>query len=59
VADRWLEAPTDDFGDLPKTHPPTGVAPMRPARPLPDDERPPNMPDWAALRRRPGPARPQ
>jgi hypothetical protein len=46
--DRWLNAPTDDYGDLPETHPPVGVAPMRPAQPLPDADTPPNMPAWPA-----------
>lgn len=47
MVDRWLEPDTVDYSDLPQTNPPVGRAGMRPARPLPDGDTPPNMPDWA------------
>jgi hypothetical protein len=51
MSDRWLNAKTVDFSDLPVTQPAAGVAPMRPARRLPHGNTPPNMPAWPSSSR--------
>jgi hypothetical protein len=48
VADRWLEAKTVDYSDLPQVCPPVGRAVVNRARRLSGGGQPPNLPAWPA-----------
>lgn len=51
MVDRQPGETTVDFSDLPQVCPPVGRAAMSAARPLPDGDTPPNMPDWSTVGR--------